>query len=44
LVRISAAKRLRDASEQAARADNAESVNSVHVLDASHELQLRSAA
>ena len=44
LVRISAAKRLRDASEQAARADNAESVNSLHVLDASHELQLRSAA
>ncbi|MEC7492683.1 MAG: chlorophyllide a reductase subunit Z [Pseudomonadota bacterium] len=44
LVRISAAKRLRDAAEQAARADKAESVNSVHVLAASHELQLRSAA
>ena len=44
LVRISAANRLRDASDQAARADNAEAVNSVHVLDASLELQLRSAA
>ena len=44
LVRISAAKRLRDAAEQAARADDAEAVNSMHVLDASYELQLRSAA
>ena len=44
LVRISAAKRLRDSAEQAARADSSDSVNAMHVLDASHELQLRGVA
>ena len=44
LVRISAAKRLRDSAEQAARADSSDAVNAMHVLDASHELQLRGVA
>ena len=44
LVRISAAKRLRDSAEQAARADSSDSVNAMHVLDASHDLHLRGVA
>lgn len=44
LVRISAAKRLRDSAEQIARSQESESVDAPHVLDASHSLQLSSAA
>ena len=44
LVRISAAKRLRDSAEQAARADDSESVTDMHVLDAGQNLQLRGVA
>jgi chlorophyllide a reductase subunit Z len=43
LVRISAAKRLRDSAEQAARQDESDSVSAVHVLDAGRVLQLGSA-
>ena len=42
LVRISAAKRMRDSAEQIARAEESESVHSSHVLDARHALQLSS--
>jgi len=44
LVRISAAKRLRDSAEQAAREDDSESVAEIHVLNAGQDLQLRGAA
>ena len=44
LVRISAAKRLRDSAEQIARFQESESVDATHVLDASRTLQLGSAA
>jgi chlorophyllide a reductase subunit Z len=43
LVRISAAKRLRDSAEQAARQDESDSVSAAHVLDAGRVLQLGSA-
>ena len=44
LVRISAAKRLRDSAEQAARAADYDSVTDMHVLNAGQDLQLRGAA